>query len=94
MRKMSMTARDEIVGALERGPADRLGRRRGEADRNTAREAEARAVPAGPVGQGHGTVARLVRSRTVDHQPPVDRAAAGGASGRVPGRSPAYRSAV
>ena len=45
-------------------------------------------------GQGHGTVACVVRSRAVEHQPAVARAAPGGASGRVSRRPPAHGAAA
>ena len=80
--------------AVPRRPAHRLGGRRSEADGQAARETEARAAAAGSVGQGHGTVACLVRSRAVEYRPPAARAPPGGASGRVPGRPSAHRAAA
>ena len=86
--------RDRPSGrAVPRRPADRLGGRRSEADGQAARESEARAA-AGSVGQGRGTVACVVRSRTVEYRPPTARAPPGGASGRVPGRPPAHGAAA
>ena len=80
--------------AVPRRPADRLGGRRSEADGQAACETEARAAVAGSVGQGHGTVACVVRSRAVEHRPPTVRTPPGGASGRVPGRPSAHRAAA
>ena len=80
--------------AVPRRLADRLGGRRSEADGQAACETEARAWTAGSVGQGHGTVACVVRSRAVEHRPPTARTPPGGASGRVPGRPSAHRAAA
>ena len=75
------------------GLRHRVAGRRSKAHGHTGGEAEARPTEARSAGEGDGAAARLVRGRALAHEPPIARAASGGTSRGVPGRTPAYGAA-